>query len=144
MPLVEFRDIRERSLRLERAALLPVDGDAPIGWLLSLTDLSAEREAEEQRSVMLRFLSHDLRAPHSAILALLDVQRHQVGGDNPLFDQIERQVRRALDLTEGFVQLAKAESEAYQFQPTLFAMLVLDVLDQALPIAQAKTHPVDS
>src|SRR3546814_14166724 len=29
-------------------------------------------------------------------------------------------------------------SEAYQFQPTLFAMLVLDVLDQALPIAQVK------
>lgn len=138
LPLVEFRDTRERSLRLERAALLPVDGDAPIGWLLSLTDLSAEREAEEQRSVMLRFLSHDLRAPHSAILALLDVQRHQAGDTNPVFDQIERQVRRALDLTDGFVQLAKAESEAYQFRPTLFAMLVMDVVDQALPIAQAK------
>ncbi|WP_417695571.1 ATP-binding protein [Pseudomonas sp.] len=138
LPLVEFRDSRERSLRLERAPLLPVDGEAPIGWLLSLIDLSAERQAEEQRSVMLRFLSHDLRAPHSAILALLDVQRHQAGANNPLFDQIERQVRRALELTDGFVQLAKAESEAYQFQPTLFAMLILDVLDQALPIAQAK------
>jgi signal transduction histidine kinase len=138
LPLTEFRDIRERSLRLERAALLPVEGDEPIGWLLSLTDLSAEREAEEQRGVMLRFLSHDLRAPHSAILALLDVQRHEAGVDNPLFDQIEHQVRRALDLTDGFVQLAKAESEAYQFRPTLFAMLVLDVIDQALPIAQAK------
>lgn len=147
LPLVEFRDTRERSLRLERAPLMPVDGDTPIGWLLSLIDLSAEREAEEQRSVMLRFLSHDLRAPHSAILALLDVQRHQTGGSTLLFDQIERQVRRALDLTDGFVQLAKAESEAYQFQPTLFAMLILDVLDQALPIAQAKriqlTHAVD-
>ncbi|WP_434561484.1 ATP-binding protein [Pseudomonas sp. R1-6] len=138
LPLVEFRDIRERSLRLERAALLPVDGDVPIGWLMSLTDLSAERAAEEQRSVMLRFLSHDLRAPHSAILALLDVHRHDAGAENPLFDQIERQVRRALDLTDGFVQLAKAESDAYQFRPTLFAMLVLDVMDQALPIAQAK------
>jgi signal transduction histidine kinase len=138
LPLTEFRDIRERSLRLERAALLPVEGDVPIGWLLSLTDLSAEREAEEQRGVMLRFLSHDLRAPHSAILALLDVQRHEAGADNPLFDQIEHQVRRALDLTDGFVQLAKAESEAYQFRPTLFAMLVLDVIDQALPLARAK------
>ncbi|WP_426789066.1 hypothetical protein, partial [Xanthomonas campestris] len=83
--------------RLERAALLPVDGDTPIGWLLSLTDLSAERAAEEQRGVLLRFLSHDLRAPHSAILALLDVHRHQAGADAPLFEQIERQVRRALD-----------------------------------------------
>lgn len=137
LPLLEFRDHKERSLRLERAALLPVDGETPIGWLWSLTDLSAERAAEEQRAVLLRFLSHDLRAPHSAILALLDVQRHEVG-DSPLFEQIERQVRRALDLTDGFVLLARAESAAYQFQPSLFAMLVLDVFDQALPIAQQK------
>jgi signal transduction histidine kinase len=79
-----------------------------------------------------------LRAPHSAILALLDVHRHQVGGDTQLFDQIELQVRRALDLTDGFVQLARAESDAYHFQPSLFAMLVLDVFDQALPLAQQK------
>ncbi|PKH35888.1 histidine kinase [Pseudomonas sp. 43NM1] len=136
---VEFRDIQGRSLRLERAALLPVDGETPIGWLLSLTDLSVERDAEEQRGVLLRFLSHDLRAPHSAILALLDVHRQQMGGDTPLFEQIERQVRRALDLTDGFVQLARAESEAYQFVPSLFAMVVLDVFDQALSIAQLKS-----
>ncbi|MEX5683827.1 sensor histidine kinase [Pseudomonas silesiensis] len=138
LPLVEFRDVKERSLRLERAALLPVDGETPIGWLLSLTDLSVERDAEEQRGVLLRFLSHDLRAPHSAILALLDVHRHQAVGDTQLFDQIECQVRRALELTDGFVQLAKAESEAYQFQPSLFAMMVLDVFDQTLTIAQLK------
>lgn len=138
LALLEFRDIKGRSLRLERAALLPVDGETPIGWLLSLTDLSVERDAEEQRGVLLRFLSHDLRAPHSAILALLDVHRQQVGGDPRLFDQIERQVRRALDLTDGFVQLARAESAAYEFQPSLFAMLVLDVFDQALSIAQLK------
>lgn len=138
LPPLEFRDIKDRSLRLERAPLLPVDGEAPVGWLLSLTDLSIERDAEEQRGVLLRFLSHDLRAPHSAILALLDVHRHEAGGDTQLFDQIERQVRRALNLTDGFVQLARAESEAYLFQPSLFAMMVLDVFDQALPIAQHK------
>jgi signal transduction histidine kinase len=138
LPLLEFRDVRERSLRLERAALLPADVETPAGWLWSLTDLSIEREAQEQRAVMLRFLSHDLRAPHSAILALLDVHRHQVGGDTQLFDQIELQVHRALDLTDGFVQLAKAESDSYHFQPSLLAMLVLDVFDQALPLAQQK------
>ena len=138
LPLLEFRDLKDRSLRLERAELLPVDGEVPVGWLWNLTDLSVEREAEEQRAVLLRFLSHDLRAPHSAILALLDVHRHQVDGNSPLFDQIELQVRRALELTDGFIQLARAESEAYRFQPSLFAMLVLDVFDQALPIAQLK------
>lgn len=136
---VEFRDIEQRSLRVDLAPLLPIDSDTPIGWLLSLTDLSLERDAEQQRATLLRFLSHDLRAPHSAILALLDVQRHQgSSGDTRIYSQIELQVRRALGLTEAFVQLAKAESEAYQFQPSMFAMLVLDAFDQAMTIAQLK------
>ncbi|EJM20749.1 putative transmembrane sensor domain protein [Pseudomonas sp. GM18] len=135
---LEFRDTQARSLRLDLAPLLPAEGDSVIGWLLSLTDLSVERDAEEQRAVLLRFLSHDLRAPHSAILALLDVQRHQESGDTQVFSQIELQVRKALNLTEAFVQLAKAESEAYQFQPSMFAMLLLDTFDQASSIAHLK------
>jgi signal transduction histidine kinase len=61
-----------------------------------------------------------------------------VSGDAHLFAQIELQVRKALSLTEAFVQLAKAESEAYQFQPSMFAMLLLDTFDQAMSIAQLK------
>lgn len=134
LELLEFRDIHQRSLRIELAPLLPAEGDVALGWLLSLTDLSKEREAQQHRETMLRFLSHDLRAPHSAILALLDVH----DGDSPIFAQIEQQVRRALSLTESFVQLAKAEADGYQFQPTLFAMLVMDAFDQVAVIAQLK------
>jgi CHASE2 domain-containing sensor protein/signal transduction histidine kinase len=134
LELVEFRDIHQRSLRMELAPLLPAEGDVALGWLLSLTDLSKEREAQQHRETMLRFLSHDLRAPHSAILALLDVH----DGESPVFAQIEQQVRRALGLTESFVQLAKAEADGYQFQPTLFAMLVMDAFDQVALIAQLK------
>lgn len=123
---------------MELAPLLPVDSDNAIGWLLSLTDLSVERDAEQQRGVLLRFLSHDLRAPHSAILALLDVQGRQPSPPRQVYSQIEQQVRRALGLTEAFVQLAKAESEAYQFAPSMFAMLVLDAFDQATTLAQLK------
>ncbi|WP_248748323.1 CHASE2 domain-containing protein [Pseudomonas sp. MWU15-20650] len=138
LEIVEFRDTQQRSLRLDLAPLRPADSDVALGWLLSLTDLSVEREAQQQRETLLRFLSHDLRAPHSAILALLDVQRHESSRDTPVFTQIEQQVRRALTLTESFVQLAKAESDGYQFQPSLFAMLVLDAFDQVALIAQLK------
>lgn len=134
LALVEFRDIHQRSLRMELAPLLPAEGDIALGWLLSLTDLSKEREAQQHRETMLRFLSHDLRAPHSAILALLDLHE----SESPVFGQIEQQVRRALSLTESFVQLAKAEADGYHFQPTLFAMLVMDAFDQVAVIAQLK------
>lgn len=138
LEIIEFRDTQQRSLRLELAPLLPADGDVALGWLLSLTDLSIERDAQQQRETLLRFLSHDLRAPHSAILALLDVQRHEASDVPQVFTQIEQQVRRALNLTESFVQLAKAESDGYQFEPSLFAMLVLDAFDQVALLAQLK------
>ena len=132
-----FRDSRQRTLCLDRAPLRSTQDDVAVGWLFSLADLSLEREAEQQRTTLLRFLSHDLRAPHSAILALLEVQRAQ-HDDAPVYRQIEQQVRRALSLTEAFVHLAKAESEAYTFHPVLFAMLVLDAFDQVAPLAQLK------
>ncbi|AYG05567.1 CHASE2 domain-containing protein [Pseudomonas fluorescens] len=148
LEIVEFRDIQQRSLRLELAPLLPADGDVALGWLLSLTDLSIERDAQQQRETLLRFLSHDLRAPHSAILALLDVQRHEASDVALVFTQIEQQVRRALNLTESFVQLAKAESDGYQLEPSLFAMLVLDAFDQVVLLAQLKNiqlvHDLDA
>ncbi|WP_259764772.1 sensor histidine kinase KdpD, partial [Pseudomonas protegens] len=67
-----------------------------------------------------------------------DVQSRQPSPPRQVYSQIEQQVRRALGLTEAFVQLAKAESEAYQFAPSMFAMLVLDAFDQATTLAQLK------
>ncbi|NWA29560.1 CHASE2 domain-containing protein [Pseudomonas gingeri] len=133
----EFCDRHQRILHLDLAPLLSTEDEVVVGWLFSLADLSLAREAEQQRETLLRFLSHDLRAPHSAILALLEVQRTR-DADAPLYRQIEQQVRRALGLTEAFVHLAKAESQAYTFEPVLFAMLVLDAFDQVAPLAQLK------
>ncbi|HCD6623260.1 TPA: CHASE2 domain-containing protein [Pseudomonas aeruginosa] len=135
---IEFRDHRERDLRLDLARLLPVESETAIGWLVSLIDLSAERDAERQRATLLRFLSHDLRAPHSAILALLDVRPAEDEAGQQVHRQIEQQVRRALGLTDAFVQLAKAESDAYRFEACMFTMLAMDAADQLWPVAQQK------
>ncbi len=135
---IEFRDHRERDLRLDLARLLPVESETAIGWLVSLIDLSAERDAERQRATLLRFLSHDLRAPHSAILALLDVRPAEDDAGQQVYRQIEQQVRRALGLTDAFVQLAKAESDAYRFEACMFTMLAMDAADQLWPLAQQK------
>ncbi|HEK3356019.1 TPA: CHASE2 domain-containing protein [Pseudomonas aeruginosa] len=98
----------------------------------------AERDAERQRATLLRFLSHDLRAPHSAILALLDVRPAEDEAGQQVYRQIEQQVRRALGLTDAFVQLAKAESDAYRFEACMFTMLAMDAADQLWPLAQQK------
>lgn len=137
---IEFRTQQGLSLRTEVASMLTASSGAAAGWLISFVDLTSEREAEEQRSNMLRFMSHDLRAPHSAILALLAMRRQRLeqGSHEVVFSNIEKQVRRALRLTDDFLQLTKAESAHYQLEPVVLNGIVLDAVDEVWSLAQDK------
>ncbi len=139
---VEFRTPQGLSLRTEVAPMMTAEHGAIAGWLISLVDLTSEREAEEQRASMLRFLSHDLRAPHSAILSLLSMhqaQEDKEGGAATLFVSIEQQVRRALRLTDDFLQLTKAESSEYSLEPVLLDSIVQDAVDEVWALAKSKS-----
>ncbi|RFD32528.1 ATPase [Pseudomonas sp. GL93] len=110
------------------------------GWLIGLVEFTVERLAEEQRDSMLRFLSHDLRAPQSAILALLAMQEKSMVSlpIGELRRHIEHQVRRTLKLTESFMLLDTAKSKELEVEEVLMAALVMDVVDQAWPLARNK------
>ncbi|AZC39846.1 CHASE2 domain-containing protein [Pseudomonas chlororaphis] len=110
------------------------------GWLLVLLDFTVEYLAQEQRDSMLRFLSHDLRAPQSAILALLEMQQ-KVKEPMPVGElrrHIEQQVRRTLSLTDGFMELDEAKSKPLVFEPVFVGAIILDAIDQAWLPAQHK------
>jgi signal transduction histidine kinase len=55
-----------------------------------------------------------------------------------LLEHIERYTRRALTLADDFVQLTRAESQAYVFEPVNLADVVLDASDEIWPQARAK------
>lgn len=139
---VEFRTSEGRSLRLGVASILPGGGVIAPCLLVSLVDLTAEREMEAQRTNMLRFLSHDLRAPHSAILSLLDTAKRE-NGDHEALEQIRYQTNRALRLIDDFTHLSRADTAAFQLRPTLFAAVALDACDQVWAQAQAKGIHID-
>lgn len=95
----------------------------------SLADaLETLRVAQRERDQTLRFLSHDLRAPHLSILAVLE---RSVDAPLPAEDAraIRRQSRRALELTDGFMQLARAESQPLRVEPQDLADLAVEAAD---------------
>ncbi|WP_284455972.1 CHASE2 and HATPase_c domain-containing protein [Alloalcanivorax xenomutans] len=115
------------------------------GWLISLVDMTGERRAAEQRAHMLRFLSHDMKAPQASMLALLDMQNGTAALPAQEFHaRLERQVRSALDMIEDFMQLAKVEFGALDFREVLLANIAMDALDRAWPLAQAKGIRLES
>jgi CHASE2 domain-containing sensor protein len=92
------------------------------------------RELQLQRDQAVQLISHDLRAPQSAILALLE---GPAGGAVPevLSTRISSHARRTLSLADNFTHLAKAVNGAVTVEPLDLADVLEVVFDALWPLA---------
>ena len=136
---VEVRDADERDHLLRYATCTNAQGETT-GWIAGLVDVSALHAAERQREDALRLLSHDMRSPQASILALVEIERARAEPAlaRELLGRIERYAQRALTLADDFVQLARAESQAYVLEPASLTELVIDASDEVWPQAHAR------
>jgi CHASE2 domain-containing sensor protein/signal transduction histidine kinase len=136
---IEVRDQAERDHLLRYATCSNEEGEVT-GWIAGLVDVSALHAAERQREDALRLLSHDMRSPQASILALVEIERARTesGHVHELLERIARYSRRALTLADDFVQLARAESQAYVLEPVSLSELTIDASDEVWPQAHAK------
>ncbi|MGQ2996018.1 CHASE2 and HATPase_c domain-containing protein [Variovorax sp.] len=141
----EYTTADARVFRLEAAAF---GADAPDdrGWVVMLPELTTEREAQRQRDEWRRFLSHDLRSPQVTILSLLSMHEGDpdAAGTADMRKAIRREAKRTLDLAEGFMDFAQAESDDYRFADTHVGAVLLDARDQAWHYAQANGVRIDA
>lgn len=136
---IEARDGMNRIFLIKSSPSQKANGD-PLGWIVSLADITSLRATERLRDESLNFISHDMRAPQSSILAMLELQRSgaQAMALDELFARIEKSVRSTLSLAEDFVQLAKAEAKDYQWEETDFISMLADATDEMWALANAK------
>ncbi|MGF6506770.1 CHASE2 domain-containing protein [Paraburkholderia sp. 32] len=136
---VEVRDANERDHLLRYATCTNAQGETT-GWIAGLVDVSALHAAERQREDALRLLSHDMRSPQASIIALVEIERARTEPAlaRSVLERIERYAQRALTLADDFVQLARAESQAYVLEPLSLTELVIDASDEVWPQAHAK------
>jgi signal transduction histidine kinase len=96
--------------------------------------------AENERYGALSSLAHDIRSPHSSVLALIALQRdastHLPAPE--FFSRIEGYMRRASDLANDFVQLARAETQHYVLERHNIGEVLVDAIDEIAPRAQHK------
>lgn len=110
-------------------------GQAHAGWVVVLIEVTPMHSAVRQRDEALRFLSHDARGAGTAILSMIELARaHPTAfADGSLLPGIEAQAQAGLDLSDGFLRAARAET-----QPLRIAMLdLLALLQQAIDGAWA-------
>lgn len=95
------------------------------GWIVTLIDISILRQAEQAREETFRFVAHDIRAPLSAIISLLELRKLEAG--DPPLAQIELLAEEALALADGILDVSRAEAGEYYFE----LINGIDVLEQA-------------
>ena len=115
--------------------------DAHVGWIIRIVDISPLKQAERHREDALQLLSHDMRAPQSAILALLRGPDTRI--PKSVATRIEGLANRTLDLAEDFVQLARAEAKPLAIEPVDLNDIAIDAADALWPTARARNIRVE-
>ncbi len=121
-----------------RAAKIVSDTDELRGYIHYLADITDLAKVEADREEALQLLSHDMRAPQLAIIAMLS-DLH--APDAP--KRIERHARRTMQLAQDFVQIARMGETAFQGTDILFAELARDVADSLWPLARERQISID-
>jgi len=104
---LETRNAQGQRL-LVRVAPLRVAGYAQPVCLLTISDVTDIRIAQERREETLAFVSHDLRSPISSILSI--VRNPKLNSDPTAMARIETYAQRSLKVSEEFVQLSRLEN----------------------------------
>lgn len=99
---------------------------------------------ERQRNDMLTLFSHDMRAPLTSLIILIDTQRR--AGDAQMkqqFARIGKLARHTLAMADGFAQLSRAEASDYERVPVNLADLMNEARDAVWPLAHRKSMSID-
>ncbi|ASK20573.1 CHASE2 domain-containing protein [Halomonas sp. N3-2A] len=133
-------DRDEHTYRLEMGELSTTTNSAAGGWLVWLVDLTSEVEAEAQRSSMLSFLSHDMKAPQARALAFLEAQKDPASATTQanFYNHLEQCLTMGLGMINDFINLTRVKSFDLKREFVLFEDVVMEVLDQVYPLAKVK------
>lgn len=129
---VDFTSLEDEIFAMRRAPVVSDEGELR-GHIHYLADITEVANAAQEREEVLQLLSHDMRAPQAAILALLD-------GKTPTeaTKRIESHARRTLALADNFVGLARIKASEFVGEEILLSELVIEANDSLWPLANAR------
>jgi CHASE2 domain-containing sensor protein/signal transduction histidine kinase len=129
---------RDNRTFVMRSADVLDDADIIRGRIHYLADITELAKAESDREEALQLLSHDMRAPQSAIISMLPDLR-----DNKARERIERHARRTIQLAQDFVQIARMGEKEFEGTDLLLAELARDAADSLWPLAKERNIKIE-
>jgi PAS domain S-box-containing protein len=124
-----------------RCAPILSDQNENLGHILYFADITTIRLANQQREEVLQLLSHDMRGPQAAILALLDrgdKAKEKPAVEPDIADRIRLQAKRTLSLADNFVDMARMKAQKFEPEDVLFADLVAEAAEALWPQSSSR------
>jgi PAS domain S-box-containing protein len=132
-----------RSIERSGTPVLDASGRL-VGWMITVRDVTEERELQRIRDDLTSMIIHDLRSPLTAILSGLYLLREMT----PIADQdeivdgaltaAEQSCRKLLDLVNSLLDISKMEAGRMELErkPTDLAKLVANTFEQLASLAK--------
>lgn len=133
LEFVRFHTVEGDTFVMRQSAIEDTGGNLA-GYVYYLADITALARAEEEREQVLQLLSHDMRAPQSAIIASLSGDI-----DANVRKRIETNARRTMQLAQDFVDIARMGETEFTGEDVLLADLLRDVADNFWPLASERS-----
>ena len=129
---IRFQNVEMKSYVMRLSAIETASGELQ-GYIYYLTDITDLANAQEEREHVLQLLSHDMRAPQSAIIAALDGDL-----DRAARERIENNARRTMRLAQDFVDMARMGESEFAGEELLIVDLIRDVTDNFWSLAKER------
>jgi CHASE2 domain-containing sensor protein/signal transduction histidine kinase len=145
-PAIEMQSLDDRHLFIRAAPFADASGER-VGTIIIFADVTESRRAQREREEVMRFLSHDIRHPATSLLALAKLSKGPVRAiaHEDFVRRVESMAQRTLDLAEGFVALANAESlQPEQFQLIDLRDAVQDAIDENWTVAKLRSIRIEA
>jgi CHASE2 domain-containing sensor protein/signal transduction histidine kinase len=137
IPFVRFQTTDGGTFVMRQSRIENVAG-ALQGYIYYFADITTLANAQLEREQVLQLLSHDMRAPQSAIIASLSGNV-----DAEARKRIEKNARLTIKLAQDFVDLARMEDSKFVGEEVLLADLVRDVSDNFWSLAKERDIRID-
>ncbi|MCD6291051.1 MAG: PAS domain-containing protein, partial [Anaerolineae bacterium] len=143
---------QNEKTRVFRATLNPVrlHSGEMLGTVITLQDISQEKELEQMKADFYSMITHDLRSPATAINGFVDLLAQEtVGPLNPaqkeIVEIIQRSVKKLMDLISDFLDYSAIDAGFLKLsrEDVDLNEVIREAVREALPLAHQRGHVIE-
>jgi signal transduction histidine kinase len=147
LKLAAPREVRSMGRTLQATSTLIINEYVreAFGEVMVFHDITAEKQAEQQRSDFVSMITHDLKAPITSILGYCELmaEEQETGKLREMGDAVMRNSNRLLKMINDFLELSKLD--AHKIKLNLLGISLGSFLPATVEpyLAQAKERGID-